>query len=98
VLNLNDIKRIAHLARIELSDAETAPMLTELHSIFQLIEQMRAVDTTGIAPLAHPIEGIQTIRLRLREDNVTETVIRDSYQHLAPAVQDGLYLAPQVIE
>ncbi|WDD95699.1 Asp-tRNA(Asn)/Glu-tRNA(Gln) amidotransferase subunit GatC [Burkholderia sp. FERM BP-3421] len=97
-LTLTDVKRIAHLARLEMADADAEQTLGQLNEFFGLVEQMQAVDTTGIAPLAHPIEQIQAVALRLRDDAVTETVDRDAYQRPAPAVQDGLYLVPKVIE
>lgn len=97
-LTLTDVKRIAHLARLELAEAEAGNTLERLNNFFGLVEQMQAVDTTGIAPLAHPIEQIEDVALRLREDAVTETVDRDAFQRPAPAVQDGLYLVPRVIE
>ena len=97
-LTLTDVKRIAHLARLELADAEAEHTLTQLNDFFGLVEQMQAVDTTGIAPLAHPIEQIEDVALRLRDDAVTEIVQRDEFQRPAPAVQDGLYLVPKVIE
>ena len=97
-LTLTDVKRIAHLARLELADAEAEHTLVQLNDFFGLVEQMQAVDTKGIEPLAHPIEQIEDIALRLREDAVTEIVQRDEFQRPAPAVQDGLYLVPKVIE
>ncbi len=97
-LTLTDVKRIAHLARLEMADADAEQTLGQLNEFFGLVEQMQAVDTTGLAPLAHPIEQIQAVALRLRDDAVTETVDRDAYQRPAPAVQDGLYLVPKVIE
>ncbi len=97
-LTLTDVKRIAHLARLELADADAEPTLAQLNEFFGLVEQMQAVDTTGIAPLAHPIEQIEDVALRLREDAVTEAVDRDGNQRSAPAVQHGLYLVPKVIE
>ncbi|WP_186042152.1 Asp-tRNA(Asn)/Glu-tRNA(Gln) amidotransferase subunit GatC [Burkholderia gladioli] len=97
-LTLNDVKRIAHLARLETADAEAEHTLAQLNDFFGLVEQMRAVDTTGIAPLAHPIEQIQDVAQRLREDVVTEHVNRDENQRSAPAVQEGLFLVPKVIE
>ena len=97
-LTLTDVKRIAHLARLELADAEAEHTLVQLNDFFGLVEQMQAVDTTGIEPLAHPIEQIEDVALRLREDAVTEIVQRDEFQRPAPAVQDGLYLVPKVIE
>jgi aspartyl-tRNA(Asn)/glutamyl-tRNA(Gln) amidotransferase subunit C len=97
-LTLTDVKRIAHLARLELADADAEHTRAQLNDFFGLVEQMQAVDTTGIAPLAHPIEQIEDVALRLRSDAVTETVDREAFQRPAPAVQDGLYLVPKVIE
>ncbi len=93
-LNSADIKRIAHLARIEVSDAEADATLTKLTGILGLIEQMQAVDTTGIVPMSHS----QDVTQRLRDDMVTETNQRELFQSIAPAVEDGLYLVPKVIE
>jgi aspartyl-tRNA(Asn)/glutamyl-tRNA(Gln) amidotransferase subunit C len=93
-LNSADIKRIAHLARIEVSDAEAEATLTKLTGILGLIEQMQAVDTTGIIPMSHS----QNVTQRLRDDVVTETNQRELFQSIAPAVKDGLYLVPKVIE
>ncbi len=102
-LNITDIKRIAHLARIEVSDAEAQSTLTKLSGILSLIEQMQAVDTTGIVPMSHS----QDVAQRLREDVVTKTNQREAFQKNAPmlgngsndpAVADGLYLVPKVIE
>lgn len=93
-LNLEDIKRIAHLARIEVSDSEAQETLNKLSGILGLIEQMQAVNTTGIAPMSHS----QDVTQRLREDVVTQTNQRELFQSIAPATQDGLYLVPKVIE
>ncbi|AKR42096.1 MAG TPA: Asp-tRNA(Asn)/Glu-tRNA(Gln) amidotransferase subunit GatC [Methylophilus sp.] len=93
-LNLDDIKRIAHLARIEVSDNEAQETLNKLSGILGLIEQMQAVDTTGIEPMSHS----QDVTQRLREDVVTATNQRELFQSIAPATQDGLYLVPKVIE
>ena len=93
-LNSADIKRIAHLARIEVNDAEADATLTKLTGILGLIEQMQAVDTTGIQPMSHS----QDVTQRLRDDTVTETNQRELYQSIAPAVEEGLYLVPKVIE
>ncbi len=97
-LTLTDVKRIAHLARLEMADADAESTLGQLTEFFGLVEQMQAVDTAGIAPLAHPIEQIQEVAQRLRDDAVTEEIDRDACQRSAPAVQDGLYLVPKVIE
>jgi len=93
-LNLDDIKRIAHLARIEVSDNEAQETLNKLSGILGLIEKMQAVDTTGITPMSHS----QDVTQRLREDVVTQTNQRELFQSIAPATQDGLYLVPKVIE
>jgi aspartyl-tRNA(Asn)/glutamyl-tRNA(Gln) amidotransferase subunit C len=93
-LNSADIKRIAHLARIEVSDTEAEATLSKLTGILGLIEQMQAVDTTGIVPMSHS----QDVTQRLRDDIVTETNQRELFQSIAPAVKDGLYLVPKVIE
>lgn len=93
-LTLDDVKRIAHLARIEVSEDEAAGYLGQLSSIFGLVEEMQAVDTAGIEPMAHA----QDVVLRLREDAVSERNRRDAYQAVAPQVEAGLYLVPKVIE
>jgi len=97
-LTLTDVKRIAHLARLELADDAAERTQTQLNHFFSLVEQMQAVDTTGIEPLAHPIEQIQPVALRLRDDAVTAVIDREANQRPAPAVQNGLYLVPKVIE
>ena len=89
-----DVKRMAHLARIEITQAEVAPMLVQLTNIMGLVEQMQAVDTSGVAPMAHA----QDLSLRLREDRVTETDQHEAFQAVAPEVEAGLYLVPKVIE
>ena len=93
-LSIEDIKKIAHLARIEVSENEAQTTLTKLTGIMGLIEQMQAVDTTGIMPMSHSQDVVQ----RLRDDEVTKTNQREDFQKNAPAVADGLYLVPKVIE
>ena len=93
-LNITDIKRIAHLARIEINEAEAQATLTKLSGILGLIEQMQAVDTVGITPMSHSQDVVQ----RLRDDVITETNQRELLQSNAPAVAGGLYLVPKVIE
>ena len=102
-LNITDIKRIAHLARLEISEQEANQTLTKLTGILGLIEQMQAVDTTGITPMSHSQDVVQ----RLREDVVTAANQREIFQGNAPilgngsiekAVDNGLYLVPKVIE
>ncbi len=102
-LSLTDVKRIAHLARIEVSDAEASAYLQKLSGILGLIEQMQAVDTSGITPMSHS----QDVTQRLRADIVSESNQRELFQSIAPvigngsaepAVEHGLYLVPKVIE
>ena len=98
-LDLNDVKRLARLAQLDLEEAQAGKTLDKLNGIFALVEQMRAVDTTGVEPLNHPIAAYQNdVALRLREDEVSEPNRREDYQQVAPATQDGLYLVPKVIE
>ena len=94
MLSLAEVRAIADLARIEVSDAAAAALQQQLNGIFEMIEQMRAVDTAGVEPMAHAVEMSQ----RLREDRVTEGDQHALYQGEAPQVEDGLYLVPRVIE
>ena len=93
-----DIARIANLARLELKPDESERMLMQINGFFDIVEQMRAVDTTGIEPLAHPVATVQEIVLRLREDTVSEPNNREANQRNAPAIENGLFLVPKVIE
>ena len=93
-----DVSRIAHLARLELGAGEQAAMLGQLNEFFSIVERMSAVDTTGVEPLYTPLSAIQQVKLRLREDAVTESNQRELNQQSAPAVEDGLFLVPKVIE
>ena len=93
-----DIARIADLARLELKPDESERMLMQINGFFDIVEQMRAVDTTGIEPLAHPVATVQEIVLRLREDTVSEPNNREANQRNAPALEQGLFLVPKVIE
>ena len=93
-----ELDRIANLARLELQPEESQRLLAQLNGFFDIVEQMRAVDTKGIEPLAHPVAAMQDITLRLRDDKVSETDQRDANQRSAPAVEDGLFLVPRVIE
>ncbi|HOZ67426.1 MAG TPA: Asp-tRNA(Asn)/Glu-tRNA(Gln) amidotransferase subunit GatC [Burkholderiaceae bacterium] len=97
-LSPQDIARIANLARLELSEIESARILVQTNAFFDIVEKMRAVDTTGIQPLAHPIEAIQEVALRLRDDIASEPNQRQANQKSAPAVENGLFLVPKVIE
>ena len=97
-LTPQDVGRIAHLARLELDEAEQGSMLQQLNGFFAIVEQMRAVDTSGVEPLYTPLSAVQDVALRLREDRVTEHDQREANQQSAPAVEDGLFLVPKVIE
>ena len=93
-LTLDDVKRVAHLARIEISEAGAESVLRDLTNIFTLIEQMKAVEVSGIEPMSHA----QDVMLRLREDAVTEQDQHALFQSVAPQVEADLYLVPKVIE
>lgn len=93
-LSINDVRRIAHLARIRVSDGEAEQYQGQINGIFALIEEMQAVDTTGVEPMSHARDVFQ----RLRADAPTEPNRREAYQAVAPQVEAGLYLVPKVIE
>lgn len=93
-LSLPEVKRIAHLARIEVTEQEAIAYLEKLSGIFALIEEMQAVDTQGVTPMSHA----QDVMLRLRADIVTETDQHELFQSIAPQVEAGLYLVPQVLD
>ncbi|MEG1454511.1 MAG: Asp-tRNA(Asn)/Glu-tRNA(Gln) amidotransferase subunit GatC [Comamonas sp.] len=97
-LTSQDIERIANLARLELSSSESERMLSQLNGFFGIVEKMQAVDTSGIAPLSHPVAAIEDVQLRLREDIASEPNNREANQLNAPAVERGLFLVPKVIE
>jgi aspartyl-tRNA(Asn)/glutamyl-tRNA(Gln) amidotransferase subunit C len=97
-LNSQDIARIAHLARLELRPDESERMLSQINGFFAIVEKMRAVDTSGVEPLTHPVAAVQDIALRLREDVASEPDAREENQRSAPAVEGGLFLVPKVIE
>jgi aspartyl-tRNA(Asn)/glutamyl-tRNA(Gln) amidotransferase subunit C len=94
MLSREQVSRIAQLARLELAPAEAELMLAELNAILAVVDRLGQVDTAGIEPMAHPQEASQ----RLREDRATEPDRHAEYQQAAPAVEDGLYLVPKVIE
>jgi aspartyl-tRNA(Asn)/glutamyl-tRNA(Gln) amidotransferase subunit C len=94
----DDVARIATLARLELDASEQAAMLAQLNGFFAIVEQMSAVETSGVEPLYTPLAAVQSAVLRLRDDSVTERDQRAANQASAPAVEDGLYLVPKVIE
>ncbi|MGC4078757.1 MAG: Asp-tRNA(Asn)/Glu-tRNA(Gln) amidotransferase subunit GatC [Rubrivivax sp.] len=97
-LTPQDVSRIAHLARLELQPDEELRMLAQLNDFFGIVEKMSAVDTSGVEPLYTPLSAVQEVALRLREDRVTESNRREANQQSAPAVEDGLFLVPKVIE
>jgi aspartyl-tRNA(Asn)/glutamyl-tRNA(Gln) amidotransferase subunit C len=97
-LNPSDIDRLANLARLELTETEAARIQSQMNDFFAIVEKMRAVNTTGIEPLAHPVATTQDIALRLRDDLVSEPNQRDANQQNAPALEQGLFLVPKVIE
>lgn len=97
-LTPDDIQRIANLARLELQPDESQRMLAQINDFFDIVERMRAVDTVGVEPLAHPVAAIQEVALRLRDDVASEPDARDANQRSAPAVERGLFLVPKVIE
>lgn len=97
-LTPEDVSRIAHLARLALTPDEEPVMLAQLNGFFSIVEQMGAVDTSGVEPLYTPLSAVQDVQLRLREDAVTESNEREANQRSAPAVEDGLFLVPRVIE
>ncbi len=93
-LNLDDVSRIARLARIEISPAEAERTRDQLNGILAFVAQLQAVNTDGIEPMAHAVDVVQ----RLRPDEVTEPDRRDAFQAIAPETEGGLYLVPRVIE
>jgi aspartyl-tRNA(Asn)/glutamyl-tRNA(Gln) amidotransferase subunit C len=93
-IDVTEVRRIAHLARLRLDEQELDGYADTLSRILGLIEQMNEVDTTGVSPMAHPLD----MELRLRADAVTESDQRDKFQENAPATDAGLYLVPRVIE
>jgi aspartyl-tRNA(Asn)/glutamyl-tRNA(Gln) amidotransferase subunit C len=94
MLSLDQIAKIAELARLELPAAAAVALQQELNGILAMVDRMQAVDTRGVEPMSHPQQAMQ----RLREDGVTERDQRGKYQAGAPATEDGLYLVPKVIE
>lgn len=97
-LTSDDIARIANLARLDLHPNESERLLTQVNGFFNIVEAMRAVDTAGIEPLAHPVAVFEDVALRLRDDVASEPDQREANQRSAPAVERGLFLVPKVIE
>jgi aspartyl-tRNA(Asn)/glutamyl-tRNA(Gln) amidotransferase subunit C len=94
LLNADEVRKIAHLARLEILDAEVPGYAANLSRILDLVAELNSVDTAGIEPMAHPLDAAQ----RLRTDEITESDQRDDFQRIAPEVAEGLYLVPKVIE
>jgi len=90
----DDIKKIAHLARLDVDEEKAAKLGADVSNILGLVDQLQAADTAGVAPMAHPMDATQV----LRTDEVTETNQRETFQAIAPETEDGLYLVPKVIE
>jgi aspartyl-tRNA(Asn)/glutamyl-tRNA(Gln) amidotransferase subunit C len=97
-LTPDELKRIAHLARITVSETDVATLKTQLNGIFGLIDELQAVDTKGIEPLSHPLDVIGDLAQRLREDRITESDARDANMANAPAQENGLFLVPKVLD
>lgn len=97
-LTPQEIARVANLARLELRPDETDRIVSQLNGFFTLVEQMKAVNTDSVEPLAHPAAILGDVALRLREDVASEINQRDASQISAPAVERGLFLVPKVIE
>lgn len=93
-LDKSDVEKIAHLARLAIDEADIPGYAENLSNILEMVEQMNAVDTSDVTPMAHPLDAVQP----LREDQVTETDQRALFQAHAPSVEDGLYLVPRVVE
>lgn len=93
-LDADEVKKIAHLARLKIEESDIPGYVTNLSNILDLVEQMNNVDTSGVVPMSHPLSAVQ----RLREDVVTESNQREHFQKIAPNTEDGLYLVPRVIE
>jgi aspartyl-tRNA(Asn)/glutamyl-tRNA(Gln) amidotransferase subunit C len=93
-VNRSDIAKLAVLARIAISDDDADEVASRISTVLALVDQLQTVNTDGVLPMAHPLDAVQ----RLRADVVTEPNQRELFQSIAPAVQDGLYLVPQVIE
>lgn len=93
-IEVDEVKKIAKLAGLDVDDADLESYATNLSNILDLVAQMEAVDTTGVTPMSHPFDAVQ----RLREDVVTETDRREEFLAIAPKTEDGLYLVPKVLE
>ena len=90
----SEVEKVAHLARLHISDAEADEVTSRITDILELIDKMQSVDTESVEPLAHPLD----VKQRVRPDQVTESNRREQLQTLAPEAESGLYLVPKVIE
>lgn len=93
-IDADQVKKIAHLARVKIDEADVPGYATNLSNILDMFEQMKAVDTSGVVPMSHPLDAVQ----RLRADVVSENDQREAFQRIAPDTENGLYLVPRVIE
>jgi aspartyl-tRNA(Asn)/glutamyl-tRNA(Gln) amidotransferase subunit C len=93
-IDAEEVKKIAYLARLKVDEADIPGYVSNLSNILDLVAQMDSVNTDDVLPMSHPLDAVQ----RLRDDVVTETSQRESFQAIAPKIQDGLYLVPKVIE
>jgi len=93
-ISRTDIEKVAVLARIRVDEEQISALEKDLGNILELVDQLGAADTDSVEPMAHPLDAVQ----RLRADEVTETDQRESFQAIAPATENGLYLVPRVIE
>jgi aspartyl-tRNA(Asn)/glutamyl-tRNA(Gln) amidotransferase subunit C len=93
-IDVDEVKKIAKLAALDVKDEDIQSYADNLSNILGLVEQMSAVDTTGVTPMSHPFDVVQ----RLREDVVTEVDRREDFQAIAPKTEDGLYLVPKVLD
>lgn len=89
-----DIEKLAQLARIQITEDQITTTTSSIANVLNLVEELQAADTRGVVPMAHPLDAVQ----RLRADEVTEPNLRDAFQAIAPATENGLYLVPKVIE
>jgi len=97
-LTSQEIQKIASLAKLDLSSGQEEKMLQQINAFFEIVEQIKSVDTSSIAPLSHPLATVQEVSLRLRDDQVSETNQRELNQKSAPKLGKGLFLVPKVIE
>lgn len=93
-IDATEVKKVARLARLTVDDGAIAATTSTIGNILTMVDRMKSVDTAGVPPMAHPLDAIQ----RLRQDEVSETDLREQLQSCAPAVEEGLFLVPRVIE